>query len=402
MAMRTGMQGSLRVVRRVLLLLPLAVLLLGVVSTAVSHAASYFPLLSNRTVYGSRTPAAVDTAYFSMAPGEIRRVTDQLDISSRTGSHPEVDNKVICLDQNSNIIGPPGTPPLPYSNENYNLNGTATGSNYTQEHGHAYQWNVSTLIQAPQQNPTENYFCQLLTRIDPPDRMTVLAPTTGQTKFGTWLDVSPQNEVGAQQLQAPYCESNDKAGQNIGGGTYENKSNYSVCSYVGPARVHDPSARNVPWQPVEFFTAANNASGIDGVATFQISGCDYRNPSCAPSQWGYHGFLCHIGVRRCGDAGGTSYLNIEQLYPDGSVCQVNRVFSEKSSGGKVFLSESYDISNDQHHLPLYYHITAPVEACGGSRQFKVILHIQWTGGNPVKIDGGNVNILNNVPYGGLF
>ena len=390
--MLTGVQRSLRLLRRVVLLTPLAVLLLGLVSTTVSHAASYFPLLASRTVYGSATRyAAVDYASFSMAPGEIRRVTDQLDIRSRTGRSPEVDNKVICLDQNSNIIGPPGSQPIPYSNENYAQNAAvATGTNYTQEHGHAYQWNVSALIQAPPQNPTENYFCQLLARIDPPDRMTVLAPTTGQTKFGTWLDVSPQNEVGAQQLQAPYCASNGR------------NSDVSDCKYLGPARLHDPSARNASWEPNEFLTAANNASGIDGIATFQITSCPHGTGSCVPSQWGYHGFLCSIQIRRCKDAAGKSYLNIEQLYPDGSVCQVNRVFSERSSGGKVYLSESYDISNDQHHLPLYYHISAPVKACGGSRQFKVILHITWTGGNPVKIDGGNVNILNNVPYGGLF
>jgi hypothetical protein len=387
--------GLFSLVRRVVLLVPLAVLLLGLVSTTVSHAASYFPLLGDRTVFGSTQYAAVDYASFSMAPGEIRRVTDQLDIRSRTGRSPEVDNKVICLDQNSNIIGPPGTPPQPYSNENYAAGGAGTGTNYTQEHGHAYQWNVSTLIQAPPQNPQENYFCQLLARIDPPDRMTVLAPTTGETKFGTWLEVSPQNEVGAQQLQAPYCESNDKGGQNIGGGTYKN--GYSVCSYLGPGRLRDPSARNVSWQPDEFWTAASNASFIDGIATFQITSCYHGTASCVPSQWGYHGFLCHIGVRRCGDAGGTSYLNIEQLYPNGSLCQVNRVFSERSSGGKVFLSESFDISNDQHHLPLYYQVYAPVsQNCGGSRQFKVILHIRWTGGNPVKIDGGNVNLLNVV------
>jgi hypothetical protein len=381
------------------LLLPLAALVLGLGSTSVSHAASYFPLLGNRNVYGSKTQyASVDQASFSMRPGEIRRVTDQLDIRSRTGRSPEVDNKVICLDQNSNIIGPPGSQPVPYSNENYASGGAATGTNYTQEHGHAYQWNVSTLIQAPPQNPQENYFCQLLTRIDPPDRMTVLAPTTGQTKFGTWLQVSSQNEVGAQELQAPYCESNDTAAQNHGGGTFVSRDGYSVCSYVGPARLHDPSARNSVWQPGEFFTAANGATNIDGIATFQITSCYHGTKSCTPKEWGYHGLLCHIGVRRCDDAGGTSYLNIEQLYPNGSLCRANRVFSERSSGGKVFLSENYDISNDQHHLPLYYHVYAPVsQNCGGSRQFKIILHLRWTGGNPVKIDGGNVNILNIIP-----
>src|SRR5437588_4745771 len=317
---------SLRLVRRAVLLVPLAVLLLGLVSTSISHAASYYPLPGDRYVYGSPTVyAAVDTASFSMAPGEIRRVTDQLDIRLKTGKSPEVDNKVICLDHNSNIIGPPGTPPVPYSNDNYAQGGAATGTNYTQD-GHAYQWNVSTLIQAPPQNPTENYFCLLLARIDRPHRMTVLAPTTGETKFGTWLEVSTQNEVGAQELQPPYCASNGR------------NSDVSDCKYVGPARLHDPSARNASWQPNPFWTAANNATSIDGIATFQITSCYHGTGSCPSSQWGYHGFLCAIGVRRCHDAGGTSYLNIEQLYPNGSVCQVNRVFSERSSGGKVFLS----------------------------------------------------------------
>ncbi len=391
--MLTGVKGFLPRVRRVILLVSLAALLLGLVSTSVSHAAAYFPLSGDRYVYGSPTRyAAVVQASFSMRPGEIRRVTDQLDIRLKTGKSPEVDNKVICLDQNSNILGPPGTPPVPYSNENYAGGGVATGTNYTQD-GHAYQWNIATLIQAPPQNPTENYYCLLLARIDPPHRMTVLAPTTGETRFGTWLQVSTQNDVGAQQLQTPYCASNGR-GQ------------YSECRYVGPARLHDPSARNVPWQPVNTFTAAGNArtavgnaTAIDGIATFQITSCPRGTASCIPSQWGYsNGLRCFLGIWRCKDAAGKSYLDIDQLYPSGSVCKVNRAYSERSAGGKVFLSLSYDISNDQHHLPLYYHVYAPVsQNCGGSRQFKVILHIRWTGGNPVKIDGGNVNILNIVP-----
>jgi Bacterial Ig-like domain (group 3) len=391
--MLTGVQESVRLVRRVVLLVPLAVLLLGLVSTSVSHAALYFPLVGNRTVFGSSsTYAAVDEANFTMAPGEIRRVTDQLDISSRTGKGPEVDNKVICLDQNSNIIGPPGTPPVPFSNENYAAGGAGTGTNYSQDHGHAYQWNVATLIEAPPQNPTENYFCLLLARIDPPYRMTVLAPTTGETKYGTWLEVSAQNEAGAQQLQAPYCNS-------PGTDDYP-----SECSYIGPARLHDPTglrnppALNVTWQPVDTWTAANYATTIDGIATFQITSCYHGTASCVPSEWGYTGFLKCLH-HRCGDAAGTSHLDIDQLYPDGSVCKVNRAFSERVTGrGRVFLSESYDISNKQHHLPLYYHVRASVsQNCGGSRRFKVVLHIRWTDGNPVKIDGGNVNLLNAPP-----
>ena len=59
--------GLFSVVRRAVLLVPLAALLLGAESTTVSHAASYFPLLGDRNVFGSHTRyAAVDEASFGM------------------------------------------------------------------------------------------------------------------------------------------------------------------------------------------------------------------------------------------------------------------------------------------------------------------------------------------------
>ena len=160
----------------------------------------------------------------------------------------------------------------------------------------------------------------------------------------------------------------------------------------------NPSAQDVSWRPVDVWTAANDATSIDGIATFQITSCYHGTASCPSSEWGYSGPLCVLAVRKCDDAVGRSYLDIDQLYPGGSVCQVNRAYSERSTGGRVFLSEGYDISNSQHHLPLYYHISAPVsQTCRGSRLFMVVLHIRWTSGNAVKIDGGNVNLLNTFP-----
>ena len=110
----------LRPGRRVVLLVPLAALMLGVVFTAGGHAASalvskpatftsdpvtftstysYFPALA-REVVGSPAPVAVDVAIFKMAPGEVRRVTDQLEIrANNTGHDPEVDNTLECFDQ---------------------------------------------------------------------------------------------------------------------------------------------------------------------------------------------------------------------------------------------------------------------------------------------------------------
>ena len=55
------------------------------------------------------------------------------------------------------------------------------------------------------------------------------------------------------------------------------------------------------------------------------------------------------------------------------------------------------VSDQQHHRPLYFRVSAPVsQLCAGSRRFAVDLHIGWTAGNPVKIDGGNVNVINSV------
>ncbi len=90
---------QLRLGRRVALLVPLALLFGVVCTTGRSEASapvpnpatftsdavtftstySYFPALA-RGVVGSPAPVAVDEAIFKMAPGEIRRVTDQLEI----------------------------------------------------------------------------------------------------------------------------------------------------------------------------------------------------------------------------------------------------------------------------------------------------------------------------------
>jgi hypothetical protein len=55
-------------------------------------------------------------------------------------NNPEVGNTIICFDQQFREIGP-----------------GRSGANYA-GNGHAYQWNVSTLITAPVQNPAENVF----------------------------------------------------------------------------------------------------------------------------------------------------------------------------------------------------------------------------------------------------
>jgi len=170
--------------------LALALALAFTANSGAAHADSQVlvPLLDSRDVFpapGEQQAEILTTPAFMMQPGEMRRVTDQLDISIPSGhGNPEVGNTVICFDQDGHQIASAGS-----------------GTNYT-GNGHAYQWNASLLLVAPAQNPAENYFCQIWTYVtsgtDTGYHMTVLAPTPGQMTYGTWLEFSSSNEAGAQ------------------------------------------------------------------------------------------------------------------------------------------------------------------------------------------------------------
>jgi hypothetical protein len=357
---------------RTVLLVPLAALLLGAGSATASDPPqgkvlftstySYVPLLNDRDVFpaaGEQSTSVLTSPAIMMQPGEMRRVTGQLDFRMPGGhDNPEVGFGVRCFDQNGHQIATSGS-----------------GTNYTGS-GDAYQWNASLLLVAPAKNPAENYFCQLLTYVSSPHpsgwQMTVLAPTKGQMTYGTWLQFSSSNEVGAQTWSygIGVCQTNGSSG----------------CAYVGgPSRLGNPTAIDVFTGDV--FPAGDDATTIDGLATFQITTCTSGTSSCPSNERG------DSGVH---DGKGDSWLELDQLNPNGSVCQVNRAYSEVP-GRQVLLSESYDISDAQHHRPLYYHVSAPVsQLCGGSRRFAVDLHIQWTADNGVKIDGGWVNVINSV------
>jgi hypothetical protein len=361
---------------RVVLLVPLIVFLCEAGSATAGYAApaagpvtvasafTYVPLLDNRDVFpttGEQYAGVLTTGAFMMKAGQMRRVTDQLDIRIPSGHGSEDGNLLICFDQHGNVIDQAST-------------GTNTNDS------HAYQWNVSLLLVAP---ATENYVCQLQTYAsdkDPSYVMNVLAPASGHTTYGTWLEVSSGNEAGAQgwlyfnctaiTLHTTCCDPQDST---------------HTCQYIGgPGR---PAAIDMfasPW------TAGDDATTIDAVATFQITDCHAGTDSCLARDSG-------DGIFGIGAAEGDAWLDVNQLYPDGSVCQVNQAYSEESTNGQVMLTERYDISDSQHHRPLYFHLSAPVsQLCGGSRRFAVDLHIEWTNGNPVKIDGGNINVINSV------
>ena len=390
--MRYQVSRSLRVV----LLVPLIVLLYGAGSATAGYAApgagpvtvpsgvTYVPLLDNMPVTPSTpeqdTPVPVlTTAPFMMQQGDVLRVTDQLEVRIPSGHGSQTDNELICYGQRPNGNG----------NVTQNVIGQAsTGTNVGKgvNGSDAYQWNVSILITPSAQDSPAGYFCQVVTYASDKDTgyvMAVLAPAPGQTAYGTWLEVSSGSEAGAHQwlffnctpatLHTTCCDPEDTT---------------HTCQYIGGSG--RPSAANLD---ADYWLAADDATTFDAVATVQITDCWASivggTNSCLASDRG-------DGIFGQSSAEGETWLDVDQLYPDGSVCQVNRAYSEESTGGQVQLSESYDISDAQHHLPLYYDVSAPVsQLCGGSRRFAIDLYIGWTAGNPVKLDGGSINVIDS-------
>jgi PASTA domain len=363
---------------RVVLLIPLIAFLFWAGSATAGYAApgagpvtvpsgvTYVPLLDNVPVMAHKDEedvAVLTTQPFMMQRGDVLRVTDQLDVRIPSGHGSQTNNELICFGQsrtgNRNAIGQIST--------GTNVGAGVNGSD-------AYQWNVSMLITPSAQDSPASYYCQIWTYDsdkDTGDVMDVLAPAPGQTAYGTWLEVSSGSEAGAQTWS-------------VGQGTCH-PDGTGTCQYIGGSG--RPPAINV--FSGDDWTAADDATTFDAVATFQITDCHLSTSSCPASDSG-------DGIFGLSGAEGDTWLDVDQVYPDGSVCQVNQAYSEESTGGQVQLSESYDDSDNQHHLPLYYDLAAPVsQLCGGSRRFAVDLHIGWTAGNPVKLDGGNVSVIDS-------
>jgi hypothetical protein len=316
------------------------------------------------------------TGDFGLGPGERHRVIDQLDVRIPSGAGTEVDNKIICTDHST-------------GNENVASSGTNLGAGVNGSS--AYQWNVSMLLTNATQ-AAEIYSCQIITyaRSSHTGVMDLLPPAPGQTTYGTWLEFSTDNEAGAQEWSYPQPPD-----------TCPPEDNTGICQYIGGGSGRPPAINVFSGDD---WTANADATTFDAVATFQITDCwgkfggifggtDACAPSCPAADQGGNS-----------NSEGEAWLDVNQLNPDGSVCQVNQAYSEETtggqvqlSGGQVQLSESYYDSDNQHHLPLYYDLSAPVDPlCGGSRLFTVDLHIGWTAGNPVKLDGGNINVIDSA------
>ncbi len=195
--------------------------------------------------------------------------------------------------------------------------------------------------------------------------MTVVKPAMPDTSVGTWLKISPANESEAHAWTYNGCDASNSA---------------PTCRYVGGASGWRQDLFGS--RPRDLWTVGHDATNVDVVGTFQVSSCPAGSPACRPDQRGHGDDNAEV----------QSYLELDQLKPDGTPCKAIR--TNGTALGQE-LGGDCNIPTLVRHLPITYHIVASISSsCGGSRQFGLSLHFLYKGGNPVKIDGGNLSTVN--------
>jgi len=305
--------------------------------------------------YHTISGPGVGPAFYMQQVGELRRVSEQLDVSLNTDLKPEMDNEIFCTDQDGHEVGR-----------------ASAGTNYVVTPGGHEIWQLSMLIRADEPG---NYTCGIQVQTDTGHgdhyQMTVWPVEDGDTSSGTWLQVSSADQVDAAEWRVYPLDSCPTADPAL------------KCSYIGGPGSGAPATADLFGTPPDGrWTADNDATTIDATGTIQLTSCPPGTGSCPPNRQGNAAYAVV-----------DSYLDVDQLNPDGSVCKVNRDY-----GWALGQSASeFVITTDVHHQPLSYHVSAPVsQNCGGSRVFQADLHYQWVAGDPVKIENGNVNVINSV------
>jgi hypothetical protein len=219
----------------------------------------------------------------SLKAGETRRIMDRLGVTLSSSEGAEVDNHIRCLDSSV----PPNT-----------IVETGSGTNHRGSGAGEIGLKESLLLTAPADG---TYTCELdaLTRDGSRTGYTMTAvggapsPTTR-----TWLQISNAGEFGTQVWSNHECNS---------------EGNWPTCIYLGgsgaPREAHVFSGPDR-----KLFKASADTTQVDVVGTFQITSCYHNTKSCTSNHWG----------AEHGDAQLRSYIQVNQLNPDGSVCRVNQ------------------------------------------------------------------------------
>jgi hypothetical protein len=190
---------------------------------------------------------------------------------------------------------------------------------------------------------------------------------------GTWLRISSANEVGSHAWSNHECNS---------------QGSWPTCVYLG-GLFDGPSDAHV-FADQDGWTAAASTTEVDVVGTFQITSCYYGTASCKTEDWGF---------MPSSFSKFQSFLELNQLNPDGSICRTNQSIDDASPSTDMGpdAQHVYQLPNSVHHMPISYHLTAAVSAnCNGSRRFGLDLRVKWLEGNPIKLDNGGFNVIQSV------
>ena len=337
----------------------------GNTKAAVDSTFVITPLKNDLRVPNTIPRTQVVYALLKLNPGELRRVGDRIEFTISRTKPAEVDNGIKCsfLDGNGVFEDLP--------------NPVSSGTNHQ---GSAAGWLVlrnSLLLQATNGGV---YRCEANTYTSDTS-VGYSAYYETVASIDSFLQISATNEIGAQEWTHDLCNSAGKV---------------STCEYLGdkgdPTETYlvpqllvppptDPSSPNL-------WTAANDATEVDLLGTFQWTSCPHNTASCTSA---HRGPGTWFGGSADKNAQITSFMEFDQLYPDGTVCRSN-VSNDPDNAGNL-----YDISNSVHHLPVVYADTVSVSPnCRGSRTFDLKIYVKWFNGNPVKVDGGKITAINSA------
>ncbi len=325
----------------------------------------------------------------TLQAGERRRITGQLALSLET-QHPqslggqriipyrnaETNSIVTCSYLNTE------------TNSWEHADATSAGTNHPGTPGHVVVFSNSLLLKADRSGL---YRCALVSYASHSRTHDFYGLVHASDSF---LQISTGDEKGAEQFVHASCSSKGDIG----------------CEYLPRKRIidiDDPDAPPSPpaselgdpksllittdrpklaedaANPEWYWSAAEDATHMEVMGTYQVTSCPFQTSSCISWYWGPESDLDYfLGTQ----ANFASSVHFDQLYPDGSVCKANQSPSKR-----------YAVSNDAHHFPVNYRLSIPVsQTCQGSRKFRVAVEFKWESGDPLKIDGGIITVINAV------
>lgn len=351
--------------------LPLAVLAVGaavvlpVPASAATVSSSYTVLLPAVTdITPNHTPSPILSTTLYLQQGEQRRVQSQLVLTNTSGRAAEVDNELRCINQEDGSV----------------VMSTSAGTNIMPSGAAPLVLQENLLLGA---GTAGNYTCMIVPETGDEGRSYVLKALTNPfvSFLTTYLQISTADEPGAKAWIYNTCPS---AG---------NDPNANNCIYLGG--YNDPMSAVfplVPWGGGDTtWTARPDATNYSLAGVIQVTSCPSGTKSCRTDQGG-SGQLDDNGVpvttpgQAFQPAKFQTWIDTTQLYPDGSPC-----------ANHTTMMPTYTVDKSVHHFPVVYDDSGTISAlCQGSRTFRIQVSFKYLGGDAVKLDEGEIDVINSV------